>query len=145
MSITRPTNLQKPFAVSGAKNVISNASASPNASYTDGFPPVTMLPLTAGGIPPQGKDFNGIFYDITSHTIWVNSGGMYLYDSALATAIGGYPKGMVLQSNDNLSAWISRIDNNMTNFNTTPSTDWVLYAGKGAIITKYELFYIAQG
>lgn len=133
MPISRPTNIQKPFADTGAKNTIPvAATGTGKASYTAGFPPPTMLPLTAGGVPPEGKDFNGILYDITSHTLWVNAGGQYRFDSALSTAIGGYPAGMVLQSNDGLSAYVSAVNNNVTDFNTTPSsigTLWLAYSG----------------
>lgn len=144
MPITRPTNIVKPFADSGAKNAISVSSASPQASYTDGFPPVTLLPIPSGGVPPDGKDFNGIFFDITTHTLWLNAGGQYLFDSALSTAIGGYPKGMVLQSNDNLSSYISTVNSNTTDFNTTPSDNWVPYAGANAVITPQKLYFMCQ-
>jgi len=139
MSLTRPTNLTKVFATSGAKNSIPVATASPKASYTDGFPPVTMLPLSAGGVPPEGKDFNGIFFDITSHTLWVNAGGQYQFDAALSTAIGGYPAGMVLQNNAGTTSYVSSINNNTTDFNTTPSAigvSWMPYSGRG-FITGY--------
>ncbi len=144
MPITRPDNIVKPFAASGAKNTISVASASPQASFTDGFPPVTLLPIPSGGVPPDGKDFNGIFYSITTHTLWVNAGGQYLFDSALSTAIGGYPKGMVLQSNDNLSSYISTVNSNTTDFNSVTSDNWVPYAGASAVVTPQKLYFMCQ-
>lgn len=131
--VTRPSNYSLPFASSGTKNTIPTAATGTGkASFTEGFPAVTMLPLTAGGIPPEGKDFNGILYDITSHTIWVNAGGQYQFDAALSTAIGGYPAGMVLQSNDGMAAYVSAVTNNTTDFNTTPSSIgslWLPYSG----------------
>lgn len=145
MSITRPSNLTTPFASGGAKNSIPVATASPNASYTDGFPPVTMLPLSAGGIPPEGRDFNGIFYDVTSHTVWVNAGGQYQFDSALSTAIGGYQIGMVLQSNDGLNSYVSTINNNTIDFNSTPSSigiEWMPYAGKEVYVKRGYIYYM---
>lgn len=136
MPITRPTNYAIPFASAGVKNTIPDApSGSGKASFTEGFPPVTMLPLTAGGIPPEGKDFNGIYYDITSHTVWVNAGGQYQFDAALSTAIGGYPIGMVLQNNAGTASYVSAVNNNTTDFNTTPSsigTLWMPYSGATA-------------
>lgn len=133
--LVRPPNYGMPFANAGAKNVISVASNSPNASFTDGFPPVTMLPLTSGGVPPAGKDFNGLFFDITQHTVWVNAGGQYRYDSALVTATGGYAQGCVLQSNDGLSAYVSLINNNTHDFNSDPTAIgpyWGLWSGNAA-------------
>lgn len=145
MAITRPTNYAVPFANSGTKNTIPTApTGSGKASFTEGFPPVTMQPLTAGGIPPEGKDFNGILYDITSHTIWVNAGGQYQFDVALATAIGGYPAGMVVQNNAGTSSYVSAVNNNTTNFNTTPSsigTLWLPWGGD-AVISKINAGYI---
>jgi len=147
MSITRPTNLLIPFAVAGAKNAISVTPASPNASYADGFPPVTMMPLSAGGVPPEGQDFNGIFYDITSHTLWVNAGGQYQFDSALSTAIGGYPIGMVLQNNAGTASYVSAVNNNTTDFNSTPSSigvSWIPWAGGDVYLSKSYIYYVAQ-
>lgn len=147
MSLTRPTNLTKTFASSGNKNVIPVSPAAPNASYTEGFPPVNMIPLSAGGIPVDGLDFNGIFFDITSHTIWVNSGGQYQFDAALSTAIGGYPAGMVLQNNAGTASYVSAVNNNTTDFNTTPAsigTLWMPYAGADAYLSKSYIYYVAQ-
>lgn len=133
MTISRPTNIQKPFADAGAKNTIPvAATGTGKASFTDGFPPPTMLPISSGGIPPEGKDFNGIFYDITSHTLWVNAGGQYQFDAALSTAIGGYPAGMVLQDNAGMASYVSAVANNTTDFNSTPGSIgslWLPYAG----------------
>lgn len=130
---TRPTNYPTPFAVSGTKNTIPSAPTGTNrASFTEGFPPVTMQPITAGGQPPSGNDFNGLFFDYSTHIVWVNAGGQYQFDSALSTAMGGYPQGMVLQSNDGLSSYVSLVNNNTTDFNSTPSSIgslWGAYAG----------------
>ncbi|WP_230679139.1 hypothetical protein, partial [Streptococcus pneumoniae] len=71
----RPTNLRVPFAYSGSKNTIPDAPTGSNlASYLQGFPPVTMQTIASGGSPPEGMDFNGLLFDITSHTLWVNAG-----------------------------------------------------------------------
>lgn len=133
MTISRPTNIQKPFADAGAKNAIPvESTGTGKASFTDGFPPPTMRPITAGGIPPEGKDFNGILYDITSHTLWVNAGGQYQFDATLATAIGGYPAGMVIQDNTGMASYVSAVANNTTDFNSAPGSIgslWLPYAG----------------
>jgi hypothetical protein len=130
---TRPTNFPKPFAVSGTRNTIPDAPTGTNhASFTEGFPAVTMKPITSGGVPPSGDDFNGLFYDLMTHTVWVNAGGQYQFDAALSTAMVGYPQGMILQSNDGLSSYVSLVNNNTTDFNSTPSsigTLWGTYAG----------------
>jgi hypothetical protein len=134
--VVRPSNYPIPFANSGQKNTIPTTGNGVSAGFDTGFPPVTMQPITAGGVPPQGKDFNGILYDVTTHTVWVNAGGQYQFDAALSTAIGGYPAGMVLQSNDGLKSYVSAVNNNTTDFNSTPSSigsAWLPWAGGGAV------------
>lgn len=134
MALTRPTNYPTPFANGGSKNTIPQAATGTGkASFAVGFPPVTMQPLTAGGIPPEGKDFNGILWDVTSHTVWLNAGGTYQFDAALSTAIGGYPAGMVLQNNAGTASYISAVAANTTDFNSTPSSIgslWLPYSGR---------------
>ena len=140
MSITKPTLLPVPFAISGAKNTIPiEADTTPGksnyASYNLGFPPVTMIPVEAGGIPPEGMDLNGVFFDATDNIRYANAGGQYWFDADFAAKIGGYPKGAVLQSNDGASSYVSTIDGNTTDFNTDASsigTSWLPWAGKAA-------------
>jgi len=137
MSITRPTNLQKPFADSGTKNTIPVASqigiTNGAASYNDGFPPLTMTPIAAGGVPPRGGDMNGVLYDLSAHIHFLNAGGQYRWDSDLVTAVGGYPTGFVIQSDDGLGSYVSLVDSNTYNFNSDSSyigTYWAPWAGK---------------
>lgn len=121
--LTRPLNLKLPFSASGAKNAIPELATGSNlASYQTGFPPICSLPLSAGGIPPEGDDFNGILFNVSAHTLWVNAGGQYRFDAAVSTFIGGYPTGMVLQNNAGTASYVSLVDNNTTDFNTTPSS-----------------------
>lgn len=132
--VSRPSNYPLPFASSGTKNTIPTpATGTGKASFTEGFPAVTMMPIVAGGIPPEGKDFNGILYDITTHTVWVNAGGQYQFDAVLSAEIGGYPAGMVLQNNAGTASYVSAVANNTTDFNSDPSsigTLWLPYSGK---------------
>lgn len=127
-----PDKIPLPFANSGTKNAIPTASQigiTPGAaSLTDGFPPLTFTPVSAGGIPPSGADFNGIFNMITAVQQWQSAGGHFKYDSAFSTEIGGYPKGATLISDDNASIFISLIDNNTDNPNSGTSTNWALLA-----------------
>lgn len=134
--VVQPANIAVPFGLNGAKNAISVASNSPYASYNDGFPPVTMQSLASGGVPPQGKDFNGIFYALSQHQVWANAGGQYQYDAAFVTATGGYPLGAVLQDNLRQSAYVSLIANNTHDFNSDPSAIgpyWQPYAGNSVV------------
>lgn len=112
------------FATNGLKNNIPVADpmAFSSASYEKGFPQSTMKKVTEGGIPPQGKDFNGILNEISSHTVWTNAGGTYKFNGELSNAIGGYAKGAVLVADNLKFAVISLVNNNKINFNTNPSS-----------------------
>lgn len=112
------------FAANGLKNNIPVADPQmfSSASYEKGFPKSTMKKVTEGGIPPQGKDFNGILNEISSHTVWTNAGGTYKFNGELSNAIGGYAKGAVLVADNLKFAVISLVNNNKINFNTNPSS-----------------------
>lgn len=112
------------FATNGLKNNIPVADPATfsNASYEKGFPQSTMKKITEGGIPPQGKDFNGVLNEISSHTVWTNAGGTYKFNGELSNAIGGYAKGAVLVADNLKFAVISLVNNNKINFNTNPSS-----------------------
>ena len=139
-----------PFASQGDKNTIpvtpSTETGQTNyASYQKGFPPVTMTPLVAGGLPPQGMDMNGILFALSSSLGFFQSGGLPTFNADFASTIGGYPLGAVLQSNDGASAYVSTIANNTTDFNESPEsigTSWLPWAGDAA---KGSSLYIAVG
>lgn len=132
--LVKPATIVEPFAVNGQKNTIPVATnATPGgASFNDGFPALTMTPVSQGGIPPSGKDFNGILNAITQHLAWVNGGGQYTFDATLSAFTGGYPVGAVLQSDDGTSSYINAQANNTTNFNMTPASigvSWLPFGG----------------
>ena len=138
MATTVPKLLTTPFAANGAKNEIPlQAVTVPGktnmASWMLGFPPVTMMALEAGGMPPEGMDMNGVLNAISSHIVFQNKGGQYKFDAEFAEALGGYPAGVILVSDDFKSAYISLVDNNTENFNTaSPITQWKAFAGEAA-------------
>ena len=127
--MTAQTNQPAKFLVPFAQNDSSRVelpvttSDATRASQSLGFPPATMQPPEAGGVPPQGEDFNGALNQVARIAWWMMLGGGFAFDNAFATAtqIGGYPKGAVLQSADFLGNWISAADNNAVNPDT--STD----------------------
>lgn len=126
-----PSKSAVPFADSGTKNTIpvaSQVSVTPGAaSFTDGFPPLTMTPLAAGGVPPYGADFNGILNFLSAATRWGQAGAGYPYDAAFSTAIGGYPKGAQLKQASGNGYWLSLVDNNTTNPDTG-GANWIAVA-----------------
>lgn len=111
-----PALVGVPFAENGTKNIIPVDSqigiVDGAASYNDGFPPLTMTPVVAGGIPPFGNDFNGILNAVTRSIRWACAGGLYRYDSGFVGVTGGYPKGALIQNIAGDVIWISTADNN---------------------------------
>lgn len=112
-----PSKILLPFANAGGKNTIPVlANPTPGgASYTEGFPPLTRTPIASGGVPPFGVDMNGILFEISSVARWLCAGGLFEYDSALSTQIGGYPKGAVLLRSDEAGFWLNTTENNTSN------------------------------
>lgn len=86
------------------------------ASLTDGFVPLNFIPVAGGGIPPDGRDFNGVLYRATGWARWQAAGGPVTWNGAFAAAIGGYPLGAFLQSAATPGLFfVSTVENNVTN------------------------------
>lgn len=134
--MSNPYMVQIPFCNTGNKNAIQltqQAGQDPeDATYQVGFPPVTMLNEDAGGLPPKGLDFNGIFYELSSPIAHYCRGDRIQFDATYAAAIGGYAKGWVVASNDYQKDYISLVDNNLADPNGT-NTTWSVYAGQGSV------------
>lgn len=83
--IQTPNRMDRPFAINGDKAVIpvSNDPLEGRFSQERGFPPITALPISQGGVAPYLEDFNGVFYALAMHIFWKQSGGMYEYDPDL--------------------------------------------------------------
>ena len=132
----QPKLLPKPWASDGLKNNIpterNGGLAQEAATYAEGFPSITMTPISVGGKPPSGKDMNGVLYEISAHTVWQNQGGRYRFDQAFCDTIGGYPKGAVLINDTLDTEYISLVDANTHNPNSGNNTGkWAIHAGKG--------------
>ncbi|EBS5855474.1 tail fiber protein [Salmonella enterica subsp. enterica serovar Enteritidis] len=126
----KPRQLAVPFASAGDKNNIPDKATqqtkeSGNAAYDSGFPPVTMTPISAGGIPPHGKDFNGLMHDITAAIRYVQAGGLYTYNAGFTGAIGGYAKDAILAGVATTAVWLNTIDDNLTDPEGADSAGWV--------------------
>lgn len=126
----KPRQLAVPFASTGDKNRIPDKATqqtreSGNAAYDSGFPPVTMTAVSAGGIPPHGKDFNGLMYDITAAIRFAQAGGLYTYNAGFAGDIGGYAKGAILAGVATTAVWLNTTDDNLTDPEGSDSAGWV--------------------
>lgn len=125
-TLQKPEVLKLPFANNGQKNDIPLVQTDPNssnASLTTGFPPITMKPKSDKGIPPEGKDFNGVLYLLSSFYFAFQNGWLPTFDENVSQAIGGYAKGAILwyTSGESRQALQSQKNNNTDNFNQDPS------------------------
>ncbi|MBR2526605.1 hypothetical protein IKE67_09095 [bacterium] len=147
--LVAPLAIQTPIAINGDKNIPKqNAQGTDTSSISLGFLPITSEPLDDGGIAPERIDFNGMFYLSTDQRTYLQNGGYITYNVEVATAIGGYPQGAILNyldSSGNFSQVQSLIDNNQYNFVTTPSyinnTYWKFVSGKPTVISVLEQVY----
>lgn len=133
-----PILIPQAFASNGSKNTIQNTRQTgqdpEDATWSEGFPNVTMQPMESGGLPPKGMDFNGILHALSASIVHQQKGGFFYFDSNHANAIGGYPTGAILNADDNRRLFISTIDKNKTNPNQNPS-GWKILAGEGVNAT----------
>lgn len=128
-----PTKFQLAFASSAGGSFIRPIPQASQigiqagaASLTDGFPPSTFSPIAAGGTPPFGQDFNGLLNQITLWNQWQAAGGPLVYDGTFSSAIGGYPRGAMLQSAVSIGLFfISLVDGNTTNPDSG-GTNWIV-------------------
>lgn len=138
-----PTIITVPFASgagSGYRNTLPIPSQIPVtpglASWTDGFPPLTMTQPGAGGIPPYGQDMNGLGYALSTINQWTQLGYVAAFSSSVSTSIGGYPQGACLGMLNGLGYWLNQADNNTTNPDATGAANWIAIlsnAGKSTI------------
>lgn len=115
-----PQILSGYFAENGIKNQIPQASTGTYlASVDEGFPGITLKPISEGGIPPSGGDLNGVLNLMSQFYFFYQNGGTYTYLPDVSNAINGYPKGAVLWYNSASGAHIqvvSNIENNKNDF-----------------------------
>jgi len=136
VSISIPTKITVPFANSAGayKNTIPIPSqigiTNGIASFTDGFPPLTMTPKASGGVPPYGQDMNGILYNATQALQYTQAGGSFIYDGTFSTAVGGYPIGAKVQATDYSGYWLNKTANNTTSPELF-GAGWVPYNQQG--------------
>jgi hypothetical protein len=137
--VNAPVKIVEPFAVNAAPSggfggirtvpVPSQISSTPGAaSFNDGFPPLTMTPITPnGGVVMSGLDMNGVLFQTSAPTWWLNSGGGFPFDATFAAAVGGYPIGARVLNAAGTGYWLSVVDNNTANPDVTASAvpDWI--------------------
>ena len=98
MAVLQPTQWTTTICNSGDANVIpqSTTVGTGEASFDDGFPQITQVPLGAGGIAPDRKDFNGLFKLIGDWLFYIQNGGVPEYNSSY-----DYVEGRIVLHTDN--------------------------------------------
>ncbi|EHV4436286.1 tail fiber protein [Salmonella enterica] len=121
-----PEKQAKPFGINGQREpLLPTTPAGDNtASYELGFPPITMILKSAGGLPPKGQDMNQILFELSSLTRWFSAGALNTFDSSFSGVIGGYPAGSLLWSNDGTKIFVNTVNDNTGDPNTGAS-GWV--------------------
>lgn len=94
-----PTKWQTSLVNSGDANTIPQSTpvGTGKASFKDGFPQITQIPLSAGGIAPDRKDFNGLFKILGDWIFFNQNGGVSTYSESF-----DYVAGRVVLYNGNL-------------------------------------------
>lgn len=125
----------------------STGLPSNRATYTEGFPEITMQPVLKNsdntlqadsGIPPSGYDFNGVLNTVTNEIYNNKLMGLAYgdWDSTVSTTYGGYPQGAIVSypagAQTNKTFYLSQVDNNTST--PTSSTQWTaLFSGRYVI------------
>lgn len=130
-----PKKQPKPFGVNGQRVAIlpTTPAGDNSASYEQGFPPITMILKSAGGLPPKGQDMNQILYELSALGRWSSTGALNTFDSEFASEIYGYPSGAMLISDDGERIFINTTEGNLSdpNSNGTGWKDILSYLGLG--------------
>lgn len=121
--MTNPTVILTPIANDSPTKrlppLTDSAAGIGRMSQEQGFPELTQVPLELGGKPPQRDDMNGALNLISQHTVFVQSGGQYLYDGRLT-----YDRGCVIVLDDGITQVQSLVDGNPDNPNAGLGATW---------------------
>ena len=84
MALNAPSFIPQPWATSGQAATIPNQKPEfGRASWSQGFPTETSIPLNAGGIPPNYLDFQGVLKILSQFAFFQQSGGLFTWSSSL--------------------------------------------------------------
>lgn len=137
MAITVPAQFKAPFAYAADAGTINepipdvnnNPGSPQNASFSKGFPAITMPNDPSTGRPPNGQDMNGILNEMTQLSVWQCVGGGFQYNGTLYNNsnpyMTGYPIGARVKRNDGNGYWLSVVDNNQTDPDSSANVGWV--------------------
>lgn len=121
--------MPQPFAsgASATRATIESVSGD-NLNYVDGFPYKYSLPASEGGKYVSRGEMNAIGNMASNDLHYFKCGGLNTFDAAFCAAVGGYPKGAVLDYivGYKLHKVVSLIDNNTVDYTSAgiDGTNW---------------------
>lgn len=124
--------MPKPFAHDGLITPIVDVGDSTHpVNFADGFPSEYSAPHSQGGKYVTRGEFNAIGNLATRNDFYKACGGLNTFNTALASKIGGYPKGAVLDhAIGNLVIRVmSLVDNNKYDFRNVELTSSEISSG----------------
>lgn len=118
MTITYPSPIVKPYCNSGASVPPPSGTNTTVANQEIGFPPLQATAFTAGGVPVNVQQMNGVLNFYSKQIQGLVSGWCPTFDAGVSAQNGGYPLGAILYCASNNSYQKSLISGNTANFLT---------------------------
>ena len=117
----KPYAMPEPFGAGNSANYVmpGASSAAGHFNFADGFDSAFGAPKSNNGQYVTRTQMNGIGNLATRYEFFRRVGGIVTFDPDLSTAIGGYPRGAILEclSSSDIMKVISLVDNNEYDFN----------------------------
>lgn len=140
-----PTKWNMPLGVNADVNDIPDTAPeyTGNASMNSVFPPITQVPLEAGGISPTRADFNGLFKLVGASIYYMQRGGIFSYADDVdypAGAVVKFGNGIyiAIQANGPASTTVDPSDPNYwRHLTTTVNNQYADSNGNVNVITEY--------
>lgn len=139
-----PLLIPQPFATGNNATLTPiEKSSGTMPNFEDGIPANFSAPKSGGGSYFQRGMMNAIGNMASANGFFRQCGGFYTYDSEVATAIGGYPKGCVLHwySEGKYKAIRSLVDDNTWDFtqNGVDGIHWADVSTGGVTMPTFEI------
>jgi hypothetical protein len=113
-----PISMPQPFAHGGTITEIGVTQDANSINFIDGFPSVYSAPKSNNGKFVTRGEINAIGNLASRNDFHRRCGGLNTFDPSFASAIGGYPRGAILQLFERGTIFYveSLVDNNLINF-----------------------------
>lgn len=148
MTTTNPIFIPRAWASDGgvADTIPDAPPVTPGrASWQEGFPPETMQPEIAGGVPPFGEDANGVLLALSEHAVYLQSGNLFGFSADFISGGGSYNRGALVRGNDGATIYMAIVDGVTddpndpsagTNWNALYNTNYAtIPVGAGGVVT----------